>query len=79
MADMRDNLLVTMAVRAGHMNALNYIDLPHGMEGEDIVADFCVSAVNLWNKLKASYGQFDMTFDDFAELTLTNGFPPASP
>ena len=47
-ANIRENLLITMALYAGEMNANGNIYLPSGNEGEDILADFCAGCVDAY-------------------------------
>lgn len=66
---MRDNLLVTMACRAGIMTEKNLIRLPVGVEGEDEFAAFCAAAVN-----KFILEETDEPFDLYIESTLMERF-----
>lgn len=58
MASLRDNLLVTAGARAAYMDSEGCIDLPGGVEGEDILAGFIVKAVNHY--LFNDVGPFDL-------------------
>lgn len=46
MLSLRDNLLVTAGARAAYMDSKDCIDLPGGVEGEDILAGFIVDMVD---------------------------------
>lgn len=46
MFSLRDNLLVTAGARAAYMDSKDCIDLPGGVEGEDILAEFIVDMVD---------------------------------
>lgn len=69
MANLRENLLVTMALYAGEMNAHNNIDLPSGNEGEDALADFCAGCVDAYLD-----NEHHITFDEYAEQCLVDRF-----
>jgi hypothetical protein len=65
---LRENLLVTMGVRAGSMEAAGHIRLPEGVLGEDEVADFVVRTVDAYLALPIDC---DISFDEFIETALT--------
>lgn len=69
---LRDNLLVTIGCRAGSMNALGYIDLPTGSNGEDDLAIFSERLADAW--LANEGGD---NFDEFIETSLEARFPKA--
>lgn len=78
-ANTRENLLVTMALYAGEMNAHDNIDLPFGNEGEDALADFCVECVDRWmapDGLVDENGDCpEISFEEYAEQCLVERFP----
>lgn len=65
----RDNLLVTAGARAGYMAAKDIIELPCGLEGEDVLAEFIVNAVSTYIKLPN-----DIPYDLFIEEALYEEF-----
>lgn len=70
-ANIYENMLVTMGLYAGEMDRNNTINLPTGNEGEDILADFCVDAVE-----KYLENENDTPFCEYAESLLREKFPP---
>lgn len=64
----RENLLVTMGVRAGVMDVRGYIDLPTGVEGEAELAAFVSESVT--NYMKTD----DVCFDEYIETVLTQQY-----
>lgn len=61
MASLRDNLLVTAGARAAYMDSKGCIDLPGGVEGEDILADFIAEAVDRYiANIPYGVGPFDI-------------------
>jgi len=61
----RTNMLVTMGVRAGCMEAAGCIELPAGSAGEDAVAVFVASKVDTYRSTVD-----DMGFDEYIEREL---------
>lgn len=68
-ANTRENLLVTMALYAGEMDANGNIYLPHGIDGEDELADFCVECVDAY-----LHNEHHITFGEYAEQCLMESF-----
>lgn len=68
--NIRDNLLVTIGRRAAYMDVLEYIELPAGSNGEDVLADFAVELAEQWMS-----EDHDMSFDEFIETELEKRFP----
>ena len=71
MASIHENLIATMALRAGQMEGLGLIALPSGVEGEDLIADFCVDKVEEFQLY-----HFEEPFDIFIETELQKRFAP---
>lgn len=73
-ATIRENLLVTMGVYAGDMNREDAIDLPHGVDGEDELANFCVECVDNFIERDNSIGRddhgMDISFEEYAIVCL---------
>ena len=68
-ATLRENLIATMAMYAGEMDAHQHIHIPCGVAGEDSLADFCVKCVNDYlNK------NIDIPFDEYATTCLQQQF-----
>ena len=65
MFSLRDNLLVTAGARAAYMDSEGCIDLPGGVEGEDILAGFIADMVDCYID-----GGFDEPFDTYIEESL---------
>ena len=65
----RDNLLVTIGIRAAYMDVRGDIELPTGSTGEDILAEFASELVEAWFKLEPDIG-----FDEYIETALLNQF-----
>lgn len=65
----RENMLVTMGVRAGCMEALGHIVLPDGSNGEDAVARFVSETVTNYTNTEADIG-----FDEYIEAALTEKY-----
>lgn len=63
--NIRDNMLVTLGVRAGHMEGMGLISLPGTSYGEDEVAEFAVAAVDEYLK-----NDLDIGFDEYIETAL---------
>lgn len=70
-ATMHENLISTMALRAGQMEAIGSITLPSGVSGEDRIADYCADKVREY-EMSGS----DEPFDLFIEEALTKRFGP---
>lgn len=61
----RDNLLVTIGMRAAYMESLGEIELPQGSLGEDNVTNFATDiAHNYMNDIE------DIGFDEYIETAL---------
>ena len=61
MASLRDNLLVTAGARAAYMDSEGCINLPGGVEGEDILAEFIKDMVDCYINLESdTLGPFDL-------------------
>ena len=65
-----EELLCSMALRAGEMDALNAIDLDLTVEGEDAVIQFCKETVK---KYLDAHDE-DLCFDLFIEEELMRRF-----
>lgn len=61
--ELRDNLLVTMGMRAAYMHNRGIIELPSGTIGEKIVADFISKAVDDYIELDIE-DPFDLYIED---------------
>ena len=70
-ATMHENLISTMALRAGQMEAIGSITLPGGVSGEDRIADYCADKVHEYEMSRS-----DEPFDLFIEEALTKRFGP---
>ena len=68
----RDNLLVTIGVRAGEMHCLDYINLPCGVNGEDDIGVFCAMVVDAW--LDNISLADEMGFDEWIETNLSKQY-----
>lgn len=62
---LRENLLVSMGLYAGELDAAHAIDIPYGTTGEDELAEFVVECVDEYMKQEV-----DEPFDLFAENKL---------
>lgn len=63
MFSLRDNLLVTAGARAAYMDSEGCIDLPGGVEGEDILAGFIADMVDQYlyaNAIAIDVEPFDL-------------------
>lgn len=67
--DIRENLLITMGVRAGCMDVHGYITLPEGSTGEDAVATFVSETVTSYLQNKE-----DINFDEYIETALVKKY-----
>ena len=63
----RDNLLITMACRAGYLQRCGFFDYPSGVAGEDALADFVRDSVDEYINREA-----DEPFDFFMGNKLMN-------
>lgn len=68
-AELRDNLLVTIGCRAGHMECLGFISIPSGVDGEDKLARFASRVVDRFIE-----DEFDMSFDEYIESALEDEY-----
>ena len=67
--ELRDNLLVTFGCRAGEMDAMGYIDLPGGAEGEDELTQLAVETVDEYIRMYINNAE-DIYWDELIELVL---------
>lgn len=67
----RDNMLVTLGLRAGQMEGLGYITLPAGANGEDWFAEFSIKAVD---DFLANGDSYEGGFDCWIEEALTSRY-----
>lgn len=64
---LRDNLLVTAGARAAYMEDANHIELPHGVDGETRLAEFCMRMVDRY----LNHSEFhDIPYDEYIETEL---------
>lgn len=71
--NLRDNLLATIGVRAGHMNAVGHIKLDESVYGEAAFAVFAVSVVDKWLSYDAeTLG--DLSYDEYIEKALVEKY-----
>ena len=66
--NLRDNLLVTIGIRAAYMDYKGYLDLPPGVDGEEEIAKACVEIVDKWDH--------EENFDLYIEEELIKRFAP---
>lgn len=66
----RDILLVTAGMRIAYMDYLGLIDIPRGVEGERIIAEFIS---NLVDKYLVSG---DVNFDEYVESAILTEYGP---
>lgn len=71
MTSLRDNLLVTAGARAAYMDSKDDIELPGGVEGEDILAEFITDMVDCYINLDSDILG---PFDTYIETVLFNKF-----
>lgn len=68
-SSIRDNLLITMAMRAAYMDNRSDIYLPPGVIGEEVISDFIVKTVD-----KYIEDDLDINFDEYIEEALLKKF-----
>lgn len=67
--NLRDNLLVTAGARAAYMECSRVIDLPSGVDGEEILAEFVTGVVD-----KYIDERINNPFDEYIENALKERF-----
>lgn len=67
----KENLMITMGMHAGYLLEKGSIELPEGLEGEDILADFVVESVEVYLETKEWQ---DQPFCWFCDDVLTERF-----
>lgn len=72
-ADIRENLIATMGMYAGSLMEKGVIEIPEGLEGEDVLADFITESVSVYQKTRKID---DLPFCTFAEDALMARFKP---
>ena len=70
-ADVRENLLITMGNRAGHMEAAGEILIGGTTDDEDRLAEFCRETVDGYLRLEPDH---DVSFDEWIERALMEKF-----
>lgn len=70
MDHIRDNLLVTMGCRAGHMEAAGEILVGGTVDDDDKLAAFCSEMVDAYLNLDSD----DISFDEWIERALMEKF-----
>ena len=63
----RENLMITMGMYAGSLMEKGIIEIPEGLEGEDILADFIAESVSVYQQTRKID---DVPFCAFAEDAL---------
>lgn len=67
--NIRDNLLITAGARAAYMECSRVIDLPSGVDGEEILAEFVTGVVD-----KYIDERINNPFDEYIENALKERF-----
>lgn len=72
-SEIRDNMLVTIGVRAGYMDSMNHISIGGSVHDEEMLAKFAVGVVDEYLATDN-----DMPFDEFIEKALTERYGKAN-
>jgi hypothetical protein len=75
MPDIRDNLMVTMAMRIAYMDCGGLIIIPGGLEGEDELARFIADSVDHYINCHVDGGELeDVNFDEYIENAIKHAY-----